>query len=170
MVRNSASFGLRNTVTFLVAFSGFAAASSVTKAPLRPAKLALNAPRVSPSLLNLDDTFLNVGGENACSGRLLNADEEVALAREVQRLRSYEDVRATLGEEPRPKSFTVTEGAGEPIAASLADYRLQSQVLRLSLGGVCPVCTCPPTRPSALSSVSSSLDLGRCSARAPSVR
>lgn len=37
--------------------------------------------------------------------------------------------RATLGEEPRPKSFTVTEGAGEPIAASLADYRLQSQVL-----------------------------------------
>ena len=42
--------------------------------------------------------------------------------------------RATLGAEPQPKSFTVTEGAGEPIAASLADYRLQSQVLRLGLG------------------------------------
>jgi RNA polymerase sigma factor (sigma-70 family) len=124
MARNSASFGLRNTVTFLVAFSGFAAASSVTKAPLRPAKLTLNAPRVSPSLLNLDDTFLNVGGENACSGRLLNADEEVALAREVQRLRSYEDVRATLGEELGRAAEDVGESAwARALAVSADDLR-----------------------------------------------
>ena len=37
--------------------------------------------------------------------------------------------RATLGAEPRSKSFTVTEGEGEPIAATLAEYRLQKQVL-----------------------------------------
>ena len=111
-------------MTFLVAFSGFAAASSVTKAPLRPAKLTLNAPRVSPSLLNLDDTFLNVGGENACSGRLLNADEEVALAREVQRLRSYEDVRATLGEELGRAAEDVGESAwARALAVSADDLR-----------------------------------------------
>ncbi|KAH8051253.1 sigma-70 [Aureococcus anophagefferens] len=110
MARHSPAFARIRRVTFLVAFSGFAAASSVTKAPLRPAKLALNAPRVSPSLLNLDDTFLNVGGENACSGRLLNADEEVALAA-VQRLRSYEDVRATLGEELGRAAEDVGEAA-----------------------------------------------------------
>ena len=41
--------------------------------------------------------------------------------------------RATLGAEPRSKSFTVTEGEGELIAATLAEYRLQKQVLGLSL-------------------------------------
>ena len=110
-------------MTFLVAFSGFAAASSVTKAPLRPAKLTLNAPRVSPSLLNLDDTFLNVGGENACSGRLLNAEEEVALAREVQRLRSYEDVRATLGEELGRAAEDVGEAAWARALAVIDEMR-----------------------------------------------
>ncbi|KAH8075309.1 sigma-70 [Aureococcus anophagefferens] len=123
MARHSPAFARIRRVTFLVA-SGFAAASSVTKAPLRPAKLALNAPRVSPSLLNLDDTFLNVGGENACSGRLLNADEEVALAREVQRLRSYEDVRATLGEELGRAAEDVGEAAwARALAVSADDLR-----------------------------------------------
>ena len=47
MEQNTGAFARIRRVTFLVAFSGFAAASSVTKAPLRPAKLTLNAPRVA---------------------------------------------------------------------------------------------------------------------------
>ncbi|KAH8064782.1 sigma-70 [Aureococcus anophagefferens] len=99
MARHSPAFARIRRVTFLVAFSGFAAASSVTKAPLRPAKLALNAPRVSPSLLNLDDTFLN-------------------------RLRSYEDVRATLGEELGRAAEDVGEAAwARALAVSADDLR-----------------------------------------------
>ena len=85
-------------------FLGFAGASSVTQRQIRPGTVKIEGlgPRKGRAALNIDETFLNVGGATGAaefSSRLLNADEEVALAREVQRLREYEDVRATLGEE-----------------------------------------------------------------------